>query len=197
MTDVGEVDQSDACRALLTALEELMGEVGPRSVGLRAVARRAGLSHSAPGHCFGDLDGMFAAFAREGFSKLATTLAHAANGEQPPAQQVRAVCAAYVGFARAHPAHFDAMFRIGLNKSAHPELQAKANYAFGFLSESVTAWQEASPLTTDIETATLQVWALAHGLANLAVDGQLESLFPHKSIDSLVADVVHATTNPS
>lgn len=197
MTDGDDLDRSDACRALLTALEELVGEVGPRSVGLRAVARRAGLSHSAPGHCFGDLEGMFAAFAREGFAKLTTTLAQAAGSEQPPPEQVRAVCVAYVGFARTHPAHFDAMFRIGLNKSDHPELQAKANNAFGYLSESVTAWQRASSPTTDIETATLQVWSLAHGLANLAVDGQLDSLFPHKSIDTLVTEVVHATTNPS
>jgi len=197
MTDASGIDQSDACRALLTALEELVAEVGPRSVGLRAVARRAGLSHSAPGHCFGDLEGMFAAFAREGFTKLAATLAEATDDEQLPAQQVRAVCAAYVGFARAHPAHFDAMFRIGLNKSAYPELQAKANYAFAYLNESVTAWQQATSPSTDMETATLQVWALAHGLANLAVDGQLEILFPHKSINTLVADIVHATINTS
>ena len=60
--------------ALLVAVDEIVIAQGLGNVSLRAVARRAGVSHSAPAHHFGDKDGLLAAYAAQGFSMLADSV---------------------------------------------------------------------------------------------------------------------------
>ena len=64
--------------ALLVAVDEIVIAQGLENVSLREAARRAGVSHSAPAHHFGDKDGLLAAYAEQGFSMLADSLEAAA-----------------------------------------------------------------------------------------------------------------------
>ena len=60
----------DLPAALLGAVGDIVAEKGAANVSLREAARRAGVSHSAPAHHFGDKDGMLAAFCHQGFDVL-------------------------------------------------------------------------------------------------------------------------------
>ena len=60
----------DLQNALLQAVGEIIEEKGVGAVSLREAARRAGVSHSAPAHHFGDKIGMLTAFARKGFEEF-------------------------------------------------------------------------------------------------------------------------------
>ena len=93
--------------------------VRPRSA-CRDVARRAGVSHAAPTHHFGDKTGLLTALAAEGWSLLADALTEA--GEQKPSFAELGVT--YVVFATAHPAHFAVMRAPGLVRGDDPELAA-------------------------------------------------------------------------
>ena len=72
--------------ALLAAAEAELAETGIERFSLRSVAKRAGVSHAAPAHHFGDTGGLLTALAAEGFTRfLATQHAREAAAPQVPA----------------------------------------------------------------------------------------------------------------
>src|SRR5215470_14796789 len=87
--------------ALVRAAAETLEKQGLESVTLRAVARKAGVSHGAPYRHFPSLDHLLAAVAEDGFRKLGEALK-----ARPPVEMGET----YVRFALAHPALFRLMF---------------------------------------------------------------------------------------
>ena len=104
----------DLPAALLAAVQSAVADVGVSGVSLRDVARRSGVSHSAPAHHFGSKAGLLTAFATAGYQLLAESViaevaaCHPADG---PAE-LAAIGRGYVRFALGHPAHFEVMFRL-------------------------------------------------------------------------------------
>src|SRR5215204_1073569 len=64
----------DVREALLAAARAELVEHGRAAISLRAVARRAGLSHASPKYHFGDRSGLLTVIATEGFHALARDL---------------------------------------------------------------------------------------------------------------------------
>ena len=183
--------------ALLTAALSILEEHGdPALLSLREAARRAGVSAMAPYRHFADKDALLAAIATIGFEKLGASLRaaeiQAAEAQAPEvrASEVRASevlgadahgaagqarrapldaqGVAYVAFACKHPA----LFRLMFGASAPAKTGGLADTAtrtFGVLADRVA--QMVPPgVSADV---ALAAWALVHGLAMLAVDGQL------------------------
>jgi AcrR family transcriptional regulator len=155
--------------ALLAAARAELAEHGHAGISLRAVARRAGVSHAAPKYYFSDRAALLTAVAAQGFAELAGSLRQA-----PPA--LAAMGHAYITFALANPALFDLMFRPSELHPADPDLRHAADDAIGVLDAAVAA---AEAPREDSRTApgelTMISWALAHGLAVLTRDGPLQS----------------------
>ena len=106
---------------------------------------------------------IMAAVATRGFEELATRLAAAAaQGPGAPAA-LRAVCAAYLDFARSRPVIYEAMFVLptGL-KFASEETPAALRAGFAAL---VTAL---GPDRPEAEAAAEVLWSALHGLVTLA-----------------------------
>src|SRR5829696_9192910 len=127
--DARPYHHGDLPRVLLEAAVEAIAEVGPAAVSLRELARRAGVSHAAPAHHFGDKAGLLTAVAADGFRRLAATLrdTYQASGS------FLEVGVAYVGFAVGHRAHFEVMFRPELYHPDDPELVQARDAARGLL----------------------------------------------------------------
>ncbi len=100
----------DLRRVLLSTAAEAIAESGPAALSLRELARRAGVSHAAPAHHFGDKAGLLTALATQGFDLLADALRQAGD-------DLLDTGVAYVGFAVRHRAHFDVMFRPELYRA--------------------------------------------------------------------------------
>jgi AcrR family transcriptional regulator len=144
-------------RALLDAALAEIAERGPVDVSLRELARRAGVSHAAPAHHFGDKTGLLTAIATEGYELLGAALQEAlATGA------FLDVGLAYIGFAVEHPAHFDVMFRPDLFRADDPEFRAAraatSQLLYGPAGEAFPA---------EARRAGLAGWAFAHGFAQL------------------------------
>lgn len=182
----------DLPNALLNAVADLVEEKGSAEVSLRAVARRAGVSHSAPAHHFGDKEGMLAAFAQRGYEILRTEMVEARHGvvAGTALDRLGAVGAAYVRFAVDHTAYFDVMFRSSIEKDAHQELHASADGVFAFLTQVVGDLIAERELTSvDRRIVAVYFWSLAHGLATLAVDGSMPPQLRELPIDDYIAGV--------
>jgi AcrR family transcriptional regulator len=137
-----------------------MLEGGEAAPGIRAVARAAGVSAMAPYRHFADKAALLAAVAERGFAMLHAALAKA-DAQGSDAERLVAQGAAYVAFARAHPALFRSMFACAAPAPKQPDAPA-----FAILTGRVAALAPAA-----VAEATLGCWAIVHGLATLALDG--------------------------
>jgi AcrR family transcriptional regulator len=165
-------DHPSAREALLAAAREELVEKGHASVSLRAVARRAGVSHAAPAHFFKDRAGMLTAVATEGFGMLARELGAAAAAPAAGESTLAALGRAYVDFGLEHAALVDLMFRRSELVADDPGLVAAQAGALAPLRgavRDVTA-------TADAEGWSLVSWAVAHGLVVLAREGALAQI---------------------
>jgi AcrR family transcriptional regulator len=145
------------------ALAEIT-ENGVAALSLRELARRAGVSHAAPAHHFGDKTGLLTAIATEGFTLLADTL------EAARERGFLETGVAYVSFALEHPAHFTVMF--GPAGHDDPDLVAARDRAGAILDEGVVDLPH-PPAEADRHDAAIAAWSLVHGFATLWLNGAL------------------------
>ena len=183
----------DLRTALIDAVGEIIAEKGVGAVSLREAARRAGESHSAPAHHFGDKLGLLTAFAVRGFGVFGQSLQDAS--EQAAAEgteaQFRAIGLAYISFAVAHRPHFEVMFRAEMHDQDDPDLRAMSQRAFGVLMSAVEAMDPADLDGVDPMHVAIGAWATVHGLATLWLDGAL-AMFSDEDLESLVIGVFEA-----
>jgi AcrR family transcriptional regulator len=164
----------DLRRALLDAALALIARDGVSALTLREVARRAGVSHAAPAHHFGDLRGLLRGLADESFEALRVHMRAAMRGAPDAADALRRSGIAYVEFAVANPGRFRAMFHPAIgNGSGSPSAAEAAAYEVllgGIRAVSGGRARDGAGAAL----LALGAWAPMHGLAALAVDRQLE-----------------------
>lgn len=174
-------------RALIDATVAAIEEGGLAGVSLRSITRRAAVSHAAPAHHFGDKAGLFTAVALEGFQALERELTAALDkaAGRHPAERMQALAVAYVGFATAHRAHFEVMFRPELLRTDDPDLQQAGLATFGLLRQAVrSAHDDGFGGGVGVDELTLACWSLAHGLVQLTTYGALGQVgFPGAAVD--------------
>ena len=178
----------DVREALLAAARSELAEHGRSAISLRAVARRAGVSHAAPKHHFGDRAGLLTAIAIEGFQALTQTLQQVSHPD--PQHQLAALGDAYVDFGLANPALFELMFQPRELQSSNADLVRAQGEAIGTLSAAVGQFAEADDASSATPALALISWALAHGLAVLASDGALRTAAGADNGDAV--DLAHA-----
>ncbi|GAA3063438.1 TetR/AcrR family transcriptional regulator [Streptomyces roseofulvus] len=175
-TERGTYHHGDLRQAVLTAALDVIAADGPGALSLRDLARRAGVSHAAPAHHFGDRTGLLTAIAAQGFGLLADALAGGAS----LADRGRR----YVRFAADHPAHFQVMFAPALLRADDPDLTAARERAGAELRAGVTV-----PAGRDARATGIAAWSLAHGFATLYlthnVDDAVGALPPEEYFASL------------
>ncbi|WFE63924.1 TetR/AcrR family transcriptional regulator [Micromonospora sp. WMMD714] len=166
MTDTRAYHHGDLPRALLAAAVAAIEESGPAALSLRDLARRAGVSHAAPTHHFGDKAGLLTALAVEGFDLLAAALSAAGD-------DLLDVGVAYVDFAVRHRAHFEVMFRPDLYRADAPEVRAARERAGASLHVGVAALPPDRADPDGSRTDSLAAWSIVHGFATLWLSGAL------------------------
>lgn len=158
----------DLRAALLRAAAQEIAAAGAAQLSLRELARRAGVSHAAPAHHFGDKTGLLTALATEGFRILHE---HTSPVLGRPDALVRAG-EQYVAFALTYPAHFSVMFDPHLLRMTDAALAAERDLAFDNFFTAVrqtTGTQDAD----QVATQALAAWSVVHGMAVLWLQGNL------------------------
>lgn len=171
----GSYHHGDLPAALLAAVDEIVREGDVAAVTLREAARRAGVSHAAPAHHFGDKAGLLTAYAAQGFSSLRDQLV--AAGEQAVAAgepQLHAMGLAYVRFAVAQRGHFAVMFRPELRDPDRFGFRQVCDGAFDVLAGAVRALRsDLAPDDPEVMLTATGAWSIVHGFATLWLEGNL------------------------
>jgi AcrR family transcriptional regulator len=165
----------DLRAALLRAAEEIIRESGVEGLTLRACARRAGVSHGAPAHHFGNVTGLLTEFAAEGFERLAEAMSR--KQLKSPDDELQAAGLGYIEFAMRWPEHFRVMWRSELLNEESPRLQQARETAQQPLRDALLrANAQGRSLSEDELAARSQVaWCCVHGYASLWVEGNRRS----------------------
>jgi AcrR family transcriptional regulator len=178
---------ADAC---LRAARELLEEDGGAALSLRAVARRAGVSPTAPYRHYADRDALVSAVAAQGYRELAEHLTAAHPAPTTP-DDLAAVAVAYVDFALEHPALFRTMFAEPCDPASADRVAAIAA-----VSEYLGTIVQQAFTSTDPDALATAIWALVHGLAFLHLDSKLATTTPD-AVANQVRAAVHALLSAS
>ena len=183
----------DLKRALTDAALSLVAERGPKGFTLTEAARRAGVSAAAPYRHFADKAHLLATVAEQGFLELHTALTTAADAASDPAARLISIGRAYVRWAVDHPDHYRVMFGADNDKAQHPSLAVAAGQAFGDLLDVITLCQAAGKLRgQEPGQVAGPLWSLVHGIASLAIDGELRNVGIDQDPEDMVADALSA-----
>lgn len=166
--------------ALLTAAADILLAAGVEGFTLRECARRAGVSHAAPAHHFGDVRGLLTELAAVGFEQLAERIRlYLSRAGADTAARLTAVGQAYIDFALARRAHFQLMFRQERLDPARARLQAASMSTYDAMTAELTRASSPEELISGgFETKIVLACSAVHGFATLLLAGAFERHAP-------------------
>ncbi|MDW3214860.1 MAG: TetR/AcrR family transcriptional regulator [Ilumatobacteraceae bacterium] len=194
MTSGTGYHHGDLPNALRAAAVDVIDERGLGSFSLREVARRAGVSHTAPAHHFGDIRGLLTSVATEGFDALYAALCAAGDGVSDPVERLIALGEAYVSLARSNHAHCEVMFRVDVVDPDNAQLQLAGMRAYVVLEDTVRALIDDEQLDADLDDVTWLCWSAMQGLVTLGPKIELIATIkgrPEPSSNDLVREFAY------
>jgi AcrR family transcriptional regulator len=154
----------DLRNGLLAAARAILEEESLAALTLRAVARRAGVSHAAPYRHFPNHEALLVELALEGFYELRAEIVEAAKTEASESDRIATIGAAYMRFVARRPAVARLMFG--------PQLPNRENFpALGQAADAIG--NEIGEALHD-PALGLAVWASVHGLAMLILEDVID-----------------------
>ena len=173
----------DLKNALIEAGLDILAKDGVGGLSLRKVARKAGVSHSAPYAHFTDKQALIAAISTEGYRFLyERTKEIREKLPDEPDRQLVEVAWAYVRFAQTNPAHFKVTFSNAVEREKdYPALVEMTGNLFGQVVQIVEACGKANVLEAmEPEAMAVGVWSVVHGFASLLIEGQISHVILDK-----------------
>ncbi len=164
-------------QALVDAAVAVIETQGVEGLSLRAVARQAGVSQSAPYHHFKDKEALLVEVCHLGFIELVERMRATVAAHDCPMDQLGALGQAYVQFGKERTSYFRIMWGNFIeDKGQYPELSCAALGAFEVVLSVIVAGQHRGVIRNDPPAELgAAAWAAVHGAARLIVDKGLES----------------------
>ena len=142
---------------------------GMEKLSLRALAREAGVSATAPYRHFPSRESLLAAIAQRGFQTLTASIDLSLQSGGTFEERFIAMGMAYIRHAVDDPVSYHLMFGEMVGSGKYPDLAAAADESFGRLLQIL---QDNAPLqrldVTALELSAV-VWAGVHGIASLLI----------------------------
>jgi AcrR family transcriptional regulator len=190
----------DLRETLMDAALASIAAHGTEKLSLRALAREAGVSATAPYRHFSSKQSLLAALAEDGFLELRGRFDAVAAAPQPDLEQrLLALGMAYIEFALANPTTYELMFGSVLGDfSAYRSLQDAAEgcylVLYRILLEGLSP--DASPPMSATQLGGV-VWAAVHGIASLLLYHRVarasdDPADPRVSLQGMLADPASA-----
>jgi AcrR family transcriptional regulator len=160
----------DLRQSLIDAACEHLKESGADTLSLRALARKVGVSQTAPYRHFESKGALFGAIALYGFELLREQMSLVAvkHSEQPDTMLVE-VGMSYLGFVIEHPEKYQLFFDSSLVDFTQSEdLMAAGAAAFAVLTDTIQAGiDQGIFIDRPVIEPAGAIWSSMHGMASL------------------------------
>lgn len=165
---------------LISSALEILKEGTLQDLSLRDLARKAGVSQTAPYRHFEDKEALIVVLIQEGSAKLQENIALASQKVDDPVEQLVNLGVAYYDFSQEHPAHFRLMFGGSLeNTEKHEHIFENEKKGYDVLENVITACMKL-PNAPDLPPNLIRLtcWSLVHGLASLILNDVMNDDVP-------------------
>lgn len=183
----------DLHNTLILAAAELIEESGSVDFSMIDAARRAGVSSAAPYRHFKDKDALLEAVVQLCFMALSEAGMQAVAGVDITTEQaVIAQGRSYINFVLEHRSFYDLMWGehgSTAMESTSVDLKGTAFYSVVNCVQALCE-KEQIELVDPLETAT-KLWAMVHGLASLAMNGQIDRFMENADVYNLLESSTH------
>ena len=166
----------DLKNALIEAGIDILSKEGVGALSLRKVARKAGVSHTAPYAHFADKQALIAAIATEGYEKLYARISGVVQQyHDDPARQLVEAAYAYLEFALTDTDHFKiTLSGIVEKEKDYPAFVTISKKNFDLVVEIIEACQKEGVLPAGpSDLMAVSTWGLLHGLVSLVLEEQV------------------------
>ena len=185
----------DLKNALIKAGIQILSKEGLGGLSLRRVAKKAGVSHTAPYAHFADKQALIAAISTEGYHQLYEQLTAAVETNHGNPQNLLVEVAwAYVQFALKDPELFKVMFSGVIEQEKdYPDFREISQKNFQLLVGIVKTYQETGLLSPEpLDLVAVRLWSLVHGFIMLLLEGQIShTLLDRMSIKTLLIFMIN------
>jgi AcrR family transcriptional regulator len=184
-----ERDRRQRHELIVRTARDLAEAEGWDAVTTRRLADRVEYSQPVLYSHFENRDAIVRAVAIEGFVDLAAELRSARLAASSPGAAVRAVAQAYLDFAAAHPALYEAMFSLPIDVRFASPGQTPQPLQDSFAQLVAVLGGRAGEPFADLEAALLAevYWSALHGLATLTQQGRMPPEGQPARLDLLLA----------
>ncbi|MBF6471404.1 MULTISPECIES: TetR/AcrR family transcriptional regulator [Nocardia] len=179
-----ERERAERRQRIIETARELAEAHGWEAVTVRRLAERIEYSQPVLYSHFAGKSAIVSAVAEQGFTEFTTVVRQAHAKATDDADRLRRVARAYLEFAAANPALYDAMFLKSTDLTFGLGARRPLREAFGELEAMFRPLVEESDLGPRTEVA----WSTLHGLATLERGGRLRPELCDQRSDLLVAE---------
>ena len=165
----------DLKRALYDVAVSLLDQHGASGVTIRAVARAAGVSHSAPVNHYKDRRALLTAIAQGQFESILEnieTALHSASTD--PKNRIKIIANAIMDFGFKHPNRYQLLWRADLIDHEDPALLVVMDKVYDKLCFEI---ERAMPgASVDTDTVAVALWSMLHGYVDMRQSGMFAAL---------------------
>lgn len=160
----------DLKRALIDAAVSLLDQYGVAGVTIRAVAREAGVSHSAPVNHYKDRRALLTAIAQDQFEiilkDIESALLKAANNQK---DRVEVFANTMIEFGFRYPHRYQLLWRGDLVGHDDPKLLAVMDNIYDQLCDEID--RTIPKANVDRDTIAVALWSMWHGYIDMRLSG--------------------------
>jgi AcrR family transcriptional regulator len=162
----------DLRQALVSAARKILDGEGVDAVTVRAVAREAGVAHSAPANHFKDRAALLTALAIEVFSELAAEIDRALGTDAKSIEKRLSVFGrAVVQYALRHPNRYRLLWRRDSLDATDQQLDESGGAIYERVRKVLADGRPLKHASADSQI--IAAWSMVHGYVSLRLDGIL------------------------
>lgn len=155
---------------LLRCAFDMLESDGADAITIRAIARAAGVAHSAPVNHFPSKQALLTSLAASIFHALAEEVTNAlGTGTMTYPEVIRTFANTVAAYALAHPNRYRLLWRRDLLDDHNSELSAAMDRIYGLLIEKLG--KDKRVRKTSLETRAIALWSMVHGYVTMRLDG--------------------------
>ena len=176
---------------------QIVEDEGWEALSIRKIADAIEYSTPVVYKHFESKDAILEAFSREGYVRLAESLATAKASRTAPDEQLEAISEAYWQFAQTHPKHYQIMYGLGIPTCQMvrdiPEIRQVSDLLHATIEDAIKSGRNPD---VDSHLKATTFWSILHGLVAMtmiAAPGGPE--MARRTLDDAVQGFIKALLN--